>query len=367
MTMDRPEIRDILLVEDNSGDAELAAEALSEGNRRHRLHQVRDGEEALAFLRRKPPFEAAPTPHLLLVDLNLPRRDGRELLTEIKNDPDLRRIPVVVLTTSEADRDVAAAYDLHANCYITKPIELQRFIEVLQAIESFWFTVVKLPPMPCPMATTKSQAIAAMKRILQVLFIEDNPGDVELIEALLDDLDTRHVELTVANTLNRGCALLEDNAFDVVLLDLSLPDASGLEPLRRLRAVRDRVPVVIFTGLADDTVGLQAMQEGAQDYLIKGQVDGQLLVRTVRYAVERQRLVCALTEANENIRTLRGLLPICSICKKIRDDRGYWTAVERYIGKHSGACFSHGYCPDCYEQAMREVGEWDTSATEDTT
>jgi CheY-like chemotaxis protein len=137
---------EILLVEDNPGDVDLAREALETGKVRNTLHVVSDGEAAMAFLRRQGQYANAPRPDLVLLDLNLPRKDGREVLAEVKSDPDLKRIPVVILTTSKAEEDILKSYNLHANCFITKPLELNQFIKVVQAIEEFWFTIVKLPP-----------------------------------------------------------------------------------------------------------------------------------------------------------------------------------------------------------------------------
>jgi two-component system, chemotaxis family, response regulator Rcp1 len=137
---------DILLVEDNPGDARLTREALTYSKVRNVLHHARDGEEALAFLRREPPFVAMPTPDLVLLDLNLPRRDGREVLEDIKRDPRLMHIPVVILTSSQAEEDILRSYRLHANCFITKPVDLEQLTKVVQGIEQFWFTLVKLPP-----------------------------------------------------------------------------------------------------------------------------------------------------------------------------------------------------------------------------
>lgn len=135
---------EVLLVEDNPGDVRLTQEALK-GDVPHELHVTQDGEEALAFLRRKPPYEDAPGPDLVLLDLNLPKLDGREVLEEMKSDEDLRTIPVVVLTTSEAEQDVLEMYDRHANCYVTKPVDLDAFLEVVSAIETFWLTTAALP------------------------------------------------------------------------------------------------------------------------------------------------------------------------------------------------------------------------------
>jgi len=137
---------DILLVEDNPGDARLTREALAVSKVRNTLHHARDGEEAIAFLRREPPYTNVPRPDLVLLDLNLPRRDGREVLENIKNDPLLCSIPIVILTSSQAEEDILRSYRLHANCFITKPVDLEQLTKVVQGIEEFWFTLVKLPP-----------------------------------------------------------------------------------------------------------------------------------------------------------------------------------------------------------------------------
>lgn len=136
---------EILMVEDNPGDARLAEEGLKEARVQNHLSIVTDGEQALSFLERRPPHENAPRPDLILLDLNLPRLNGREVLAHIKRDPALRRIPVVILTTSEADEDIVGAYELNVNCYVTKPVDLEAFAEVIRSIEDFWLTIVRLP------------------------------------------------------------------------------------------------------------------------------------------------------------------------------------------------------------------------------
>jgi len=137
---------EILLVEDNPGDVDLAKAALEDSKVRNALHVVNDGEEAMTFLRRRGKHKDAPRPDLVLLDLNLPKKDGREVLNEIKSDPDLMRIPVVILTISKDEEDILKSYNLHANCFITKPIDLSQFVKVVKAIEDFWLTIVKLPP-----------------------------------------------------------------------------------------------------------------------------------------------------------------------------------------------------------------------------
>ena len=136
---------EILLVEDNPADVRLTQEALKEGKVRNNLFVARDGVEALEFLRRQGPHANAAKPDLILLDLNLPRKDGREVLADIKNDDTLRSIPVVVLTTSSAEADILKSYNLHANCYITKPVDLEQFVQVIKSIDEFWLTVVRLP------------------------------------------------------------------------------------------------------------------------------------------------------------------------------------------------------------------------------
>lgn len=137
---------EILLVEDNPGDVRLTREGLKEGKVRNNLSIAGDGIEAMAFLRREGKYAEAPRPDLILLDLNLPKKDGREVLADIKEDPNLRRIPVVILTTSKAEEDIVKTYNLHANAYVTKPVGFPQFLTAIKCMEDFWLTVVKLPP-----------------------------------------------------------------------------------------------------------------------------------------------------------------------------------------------------------------------------
>lgn len=145
-TEDRSRPIEILLVEDNPGDVRLTQEAFRDGKIPSCLNVVEDGVKAIAFLRKKPPYSNAPHPDLILLDLNLPKKGGQEVLEVIKADQHLKRIPVVILTTSSSEEDVLRAYNLHANCYISKPLDLDQFIKVVKTIEAFWLTIVKLPP-----------------------------------------------------------------------------------------------------------------------------------------------------------------------------------------------------------------------------
>jgi len=143
MAMGRPV--EVLLVEDSPGDVRLTEEALKEGKVRNNLNVVMDGVEAMAYLRREGRYATAARPDIVLLDLNMPKKDGREVLAEMKSDERFRRIPVVILTTSEAEQDILKTYDLHANCYITKPVDLDQFIALVKSVEDFWLTIVKLP------------------------------------------------------------------------------------------------------------------------------------------------------------------------------------------------------------------------------
>jgi CheY-like chemotaxis protein len=146
MTGTEAEPVEILLAEDNPGDAKLTRKALEQGKVINNLNVVTDGVEAMAYLRQEGKYAHRPRPDLVLLDLNMPRMDGREVLEEIKSDPDLRRIPVVVMTSSEAEEDIVQSYDLHANAYVTKPIDFDGFLDVVGSLEDFWLSVVKMPP-----------------------------------------------------------------------------------------------------------------------------------------------------------------------------------------------------------------------------
>jgi len=137
---------EILVVEDNPGDVRLMIEALKDSKLRNRMSVAEDGVAALAFLRREGRYVGAPRPDVILLDLNLPKKTGHEVLAEIKSDPNLRRIPVVIVTSSNAEQDILQAYDQHANCYVTKPVDLTQFMKIVRSIQAFWFSIVKLPP-----------------------------------------------------------------------------------------------------------------------------------------------------------------------------------------------------------------------------
>jgi CheY-like chemotaxis protein len=196
-----------------------------------------------------------------------------------------------------------------------------------------------------------------MSEKLQILAVEDNPGDVDFVHEMLPETGSLSFQIEAVSRLAEALNRLERKGIDLVLLDLSLPDSHGLTTFQKLRQAAPDVPVIVLTGTNDQELAVAAMRDGAQDYLVKEQVGGSLLVRTIRYALERQKaeearlvLIKSLQDALANVKLLSGLLPICSNCKKIRDDKGYWSQVESYIQKHSEAEFSHSMCPDCFKK-----------------
>ena len=309
---------EILLVEDSETDRMLAVEALRHSRVGNNVHCVSDGEQAMQFLRQQAPYKNAPTPDLILLDLNLPKKDGREVLSEIKSDDYLKFIPVVVLTTSKAREDIVGAYDEHANCYITKPIDFDQFGRVIRELENFWFKVVTLPaqlPEARPHMGSRAgvnenliRSAAGKKREYRALILEDSPTDTLLIKAAL--AESSQVKFTTAEAVRTSVAeeMLVNGDFDVVIADLGLPDSQGLDTVRRLNGAAGGVPIVVLTMLDDEKIGLDALREGATDYVVKGEINGRLLARTIRYAIDRNKIEDQLRHAQrmESIGVLAG-------------------------------------------------------------
>lgn len=266
---------EILLVEDNPGDVRLTTEMLKQAKLLNRLTVAVDGEQALAMLQRAEGYAHQPLPDLILLDLNLPGLDGRELLERIKDDPRLSRIPVVVLTQSGADADVRRAYDTYASCYVRKPIDLDQFLGVMQSIGHFWLSVVTLP-----VGATRPDA-------LPVLLVEDEPAAARLVAELLHEVEPRYA-LDTVSTLAAALEILSRQRYAAVLLDLGLPDSQGLQTVRSMLQSAGHVPLVVLSSHDDESLALRAIQLGAQDYVVKGRGDGAHLARALRYAIERK-------------------------------------------------------------------------------
>lgn len=189
---------------------------------------------------------------------------------------------------------------------------------------------------------------------IHILNIEDNYDDVILIREYLSEEQNLPFSLRDAGTLAAGIELLQAGGIDLVLLDLSLPDSQGMETFFAVKKVVRDLPVILMTGVQDENLALLAVQNGAQDYLLKGEINATLLRRAVSYAIEREKLLAQWRDALEQIKTLQGLIPICASCKNIRDDKGYWHRVEEYFRQHSNAEFTHGICPPCAKKLYPE-------------
>ena len=253
-------------------------------------YMYKDGEKAMAYLRREPPYGEAARPDLILLDLNLPRMDGREVLAEVKGDDDLKRIPVGA-DHFGGRRRRAEELRSGANCYIVKPIDLERCLDVIRCIHDFWLSI----------RGPSSEREIRMNEPVHLLLVEDNPGDSEFIrEVLLGDAPDSFV-ITDIPRLAAAIRLAEEESYDVVLLDLGLPDSTGLDTLRAMRSQVPDLPIVVITGYADENTGIMAIQEGAQDFVAKGQVTAAYLSKVLSFALERHQISQRLQESEEQL------------------------------------------------------------------
>jgi DNA-binding NtrC family response regulator len=197
------------------------------------------------------------------------------------------------------------------------------------------------------------------ENLIKLLLVDDDEADVFLVRRMLGKNPGRKYNFHIyhCTTLAETLAYLSSGFPQVVLLDLGLPDSQGLQTLEKVLEVAPQLPIVVFTGINNEDLGITSVQKGAQDYLVKGQVTMNLLVHSLRYAIERKRMFIELQEALSQVKILSGLLPICSRCKNIRDDQGYWRQIETYIKEHSQAEFSHSICPDCLKSIYPEALE----------
>ncbi len=286
---------EILLVEDSPTDRLIAVEALERSMVINSVNVVENGVDAMSYLRQQGKFANARRPDIILLDLNLPKKDGREVLTEIKADPLLKFIPVIVLTTSQSDEDVLGAYGNHANSYITKPVDFQRFTNALSSLGGYWFEVVTLPPEAAIARLSRSAPprplppANPLDDTLRVLLIEDSPVDALLFREAIDANGLVKFDLKNVARLSEARDQLRAHPFDLVVTDLALPDGQGLETYRQVRECAGGVPIIVLTGLDDEETGMRALREGAQDYLVKGQLTGRALARAARYAIDKKR------------------------------------------------------------------------------
>ncbi len=194
-----------------------------------------------------------------------------------------------------------------------------------------------------------------MRQNITVLIIEDSLDDFFLLRRVLEASEEVDAEILHEERLGGGIAVAAHRIIDVAIIDLSLPDSFGLDTYMAFHEKYPLIPTVIMTGFRDHELGFEAVQKGAQDYLFKGEPSSTAIIRTIRYAIERQRLTSKLKIAMDHIKQLQGMLPICSVCKSIRDDKGYWNRIESYISDHSEVEFSHSICPTCARELYPEL------------
>lgn len=190
---------------------------------------------------------------------------------------------------------------------------------------------------------------------IKVLIIEDNEEHAELIYRILSKAENIYFDTERAGLMSSGVDLLGKKNFDVILSDLGLPDSKGIETFETFHSLYPDIPVIVLTGLDNENTALGAVQNGAQDYLVKGRIDTRQLIRSIQYAIERQKLLTELEKRLKEIKTLQGLLPICAWCRNIRDDKGYWKNLETYIHENTDTTFTHGICPKCMKKVEGEL------------
>ena len=187
----------------------------------------------------------------------------------------------------------------------------------------------------------------SVKQNFTILLLEDDEADAELIRELLSESRTISIKLARADRLSSAATCLAREKPDIILSDLDLPDSKGIDTFIKVHDLAPDMPVMVLTGLNDEETAILALRKGAQDYLVKGTFDANLLSRSIIYSIERKKLMIQLEHSLREIRTLKGMIPICAWCRKLRDDDGYWKQVEAYLSEHTDAQFTHGVCPEC--------------------
>lgn len=293
-----PRAVQILLIEDNPADIDLSKAALREWRILNELSIAEDGEEAMAYLRKEGKYANASRPDLIFLDLNLPKKDGRQVLKEIKSDRILKTIPVIIVSSSDADIDILKTYGMGANCYIIKPVGLNNFLNIISSVGDFWFNVVTLPPKELTkqffgQTVSNYPPVPHQQQLgntLTVLVVEDTDEDARYVREILAPQKQPTFSLIFKDRLASAIEALQTEKIDVILLDLNLPDSQGIKTYTDLAAKFPSIAIVVATGLDDSEMALQVIRSGAQDYIVKNNFDGNLLSRILQYAVERNWL-----------------------------------------------------------------------------
>lgn len=301
-------VTDVLLVEDEPADVHLTRMAFEEAGVTARLHHVNDGREALRFLAGEAPYDHAPQPGLILLDLNMPHMGGLEFLQRLRETDQADATPVVVLSTSDLERDIRASRQNGAADYMVKPLDMEQFCVRVQRLAQDW----NLPlaehapsPTPAPSPTERRGASPEAPRKgrdhatapedtrregVPVLLVEDEPGDADLVRFGLRGSAREHFDVTWVDRLSAVPQALDKVSPAVVLLDLSLPDSTGLDTVRAAREWFRDTPIIVLTGYDDEDFALRTLEAGAADYLVKGRIETSTLVRAIRYARSRASL-----------------------------------------------------------------------------
>ncbi len=291
----------ILLAEDDPGDQVITRRALAEGRMLHELHIVNDGEEALNYLYRRGAYAdpaSSPRPDLILLDLNMPKVDGRTCLETLQQDPDLQSIPVVVLTTSDRPDDIASARALGVRSYVTKPSTMEEFAKVVRRIEEDIFAAPALtsppgPSSPAPAAPSGATAPNARSNKsterLTVLVIDDDPGDIEILRRMLADMPEWNAELTACHDAEQGKAQLTAATADITFIDYQLGGHTGLELLQAARGCGHAGGIILLTGRGGERVAADALRAGSDDYLIKDELSPAVLRDTIQRVLAMRR------------------------------------------------------------------------------
>jgi chemotaxis family two-component system response regulator Rcp1 len=293
---------ELLIVDDNAGDVRLTRAALEDAKLNIRVSVARNGEEAMAYLQRTGRFATAKRPDLVLLDINLPRISGLEVLERARTDDALHDLPIIMVTGSDADLDVSTATRWAASAYITKPVRAADVIAAVGAIDPRWVSNASVVGAPV-FARVDAKASPDASMIENdpdrptLLLVEDNPGDAGLVERCLRHELNGRWSCRWVKRMSAALEVLATQAVEIVVLDLNLPDASGISGVERLRAAWPHTPIVVLTGLDDESRAEAAIRAGAQDYLMKDRIDGESLSRAVRYAVERTRAEQAVAHA----------------------------------------------------------------------
>ena len=273
----------ILLADDDEEDRMQTCDALTESRLSNDIHYVTDGEDLMDYLHRRGKYTAhgaAPRPSLILLDLNMPKKDGREALREIKSDPELQKIPVVVMTTSKDDEDLYSSYDSGASSFIRKPVTFKGLVDLMKGLGRFWF----------------GKAREMKNETIKVLLIEDDEDDYILTRGLLSEEDAGNYLLDWAPSYEEGLEVAGRGEHQVCLVDYRLGERTGVQLIREARESRLTTPMILLTGQGDHDVDVEAMQAGATGYLVKDETHSEHLKRTIRYAVELNNERCRAEE-----------------------------------------------------------------------